>query len=203
MVSTSTTRLGAVNTCLSVVGSAPVSDLTGTLNADTSLALSILDETDREVQCKGWNWNTEEDLTLEPNAVGNTKTDVSALNAFRIDIKPENARSKNIIIRDKFLYDVKNRTYEVGTVTVDIVYARTWEELPEAARRYIAIRTARVFHDRVLGSQEHHAYTKGDEMDAWAGLQREEMQGGDYSMIGSGLARQAVTRRSPLYSTRF
>ena len=195
-ISTATTRLESVNAMLSVVGSLRVNSLAGTLDADTAMADAILTEVEREVQNKGWVWNTEEGVEIAQDP--STLKTSTPTNAFRVDPKP-GRYDKQIVIRGSFLYDNKNRTFDIGsTITADVTYVREWEEMPEPARRYITIRAARIFNDRVLGAKENHAYTMNDEMAAWAALQREEMQTGDYSMLGSGLALEAISRQSPI-----
>jgi hypothetical protein len=58
MALTPTTKLEAVNVCLTNIGEAPVASLTG-LQVDAQVASSIIDEVSREVQSNGWHWNTE------------------------------------------------------------------------------------------------------------------------------------------------
>ena len=47
---------------------------------------------------------------------------------------------------------------------MNVVVYLDFEELPEAARRYITIRSARIFQDRVVGSNELHAFQQRDEL---------------------------------------
>ena len=53
-----TSKLKAVNILLSVIGEAPVNNLTPPLTGDASLAERVLDEISTEVQSSGWSWNT-------------------------------------------------------------------------------------------------------------------------------------------------
>ena len=60
-----TTKLEAVNTMLGVIGESPVNTISGSsLPASVVVALNILDETNREVQSVGWDFNTEFDYPL-------------------------------------------------------------------------------------------------------------------------------------------
>ena len=61
---TGTTELQAVNTLLSIIGEAPVKSITGNTGVDVAMALQILDETNVEVQSRGWHFNTEKNKTL-------------------------------------------------------------------------------------------------------------------------------------------
>ena len=62
-----TTELEAVNIILSGIGEAPVNSLSD-MTADVSLARNILAEISRETQTEGWQWNTEDDYPLTPDA---------------------------------------------------------------------------------------------------------------------------------------
>lgn len=54
-----TTKLEAVNVCLTNIGEAPVTSLESGLLVDAQIASDIVDEISREVQSIGWNFNTE------------------------------------------------------------------------------------------------------------------------------------------------
>ena len=55
--------------------------------------------------------------------------------------------------------------------------------VPEPARRYITVRAARIFQDRMVGSQAHHAFSREDEVRARALLREFEMDTGDHSIF--------------------
>ena len=66
---------------------------------------------------------------------------------------------------------------------IDRVIVLSFNDLPEAARRYIATRAARVFHDRVVGSGELHRFFQVDEQMAWTELLEYESEVGDYTIF--------------------
>ena len=66
----STTILEAVNVILESIGEEPVNSIDGG-GADASIANRILGEVNREVQSKGWHWNTERETKLVPDNDGN------------------------------------------------------------------------------------------------------------------------------------
>ena len=74
---TPTSELQAVNTLLSIIGEAPVNSITGNTGVDVSIAVQILDETNVEIQSRGWHFNTEEEVTLSIDS-SNSKIPVSA-----------------------------------------------------------------------------------------------------------------------------
>ena len=51
-----------------------------------------------------------------------------------------------------------------------------FEDLPEAARRYITIRAARIFQDRVVSSNDLHIYQERDELMALVELKDSDNQ---------------------------
>ena len=58
----------------------------------------------------------------------------------------------------------------------DVIFLLPWDEVPEAYNRWVTIRSARVFSNRVLGSDALYKYTVEDEQDAKATLERMEQQ---------------------------
>ena len=60
------TQLQAVNTMLGYIGEAPVNSISNTAELPVSAAnaVSILDETSKEVQSSGWHFNTEREITV-------------------------------------------------------------------------------------------------------------------------------------------
>jgi hypothetical protein len=70
-----------------------------------------------------------------------------------------------------------NHTYKFPSdyrVDVTITYQLPFEELPEAARRYITIRAARVYQGRVVGSGTLWDFSERDEAMARTTLMAEE-----------------------------
>lgn len=189
----STTRLEAVNTILSTVGSSPISSLSGAQSNDTRLAISTLDEVSREVQSVGWHFNTDEKVPLVPDATTGEIT--LAESVIRCDLEEGESNGMDIVQRGRRLYEKTNRTYQFGQV----LYATTitlleWDELPEPAKRYITIRAARMFNDRMVGSVEHHQFTALDEMQARASLVEFEGDTADYSIFDNWSVGRIVYR---------
>lgn len=175
-----TTELEAVNTMLATVGQSPISTLTNPGLVDAVLATSLLTEVSRDVQKRGWWFNTELDYTIAPDVSGYLNLPSNALKA-----SPGLAyKDKKLTIRGTKVWDLVEHTY-VFTESVDfnLVLGLSFDELPEAARRYITIRAARIFQDRVLTSDNVHSYTQDDEDRALADLQSAEHDAGDYSLL--------------------
>ena len=135
MALTPTTKLEAVNVCLTNIGEAPVASLTG-LQVDAQVASSIIDEVSREVQSNGWHWNTEVH-TISPNISNQI---LLPANTLRVDTV-EKDRSLDVVQRGMKLYDRKDNTYTfTGALRLHLTVALDFNEIPEAARRYITMR---------------------------------------------------------------
>ena len=70
MALTPTSKIQAVNIMLASIGEAPVSSLDDATLADVSIAESILDETNVEIQSRGLHCNTEINFPITPNTDG-------------------------------------------------------------------------------------------------------------------------------------
>lgn len=195
MALASTTKLNAINTILSAVGEAPINSLTGTLTADVRLAEAILDETSREVQSAGWHFNTEKDVPLIPNTDNEVEI---GTNVARVDLEGSNVDADfDIVIRGTKLYNRKKLTFTISkTKKYTVVYLLDFTDMPENARRYIMIRAARIFQDRLVGSEKNSMFTRGDEQQALIALRDYEMESADYSIFDNFDVGRIIDRRS-------
>jgi hypothetical protein len=177
------TELEAVNTMLVTIGEQPVSSLDNLAGLqDASIAKQILSNISRAVQSKGWVFNLDLQVTYTPDANGEINL---GANVLRIDTTTKvRSTTKDIVERGGKLYDrEKNTSIFTDTVKVDRVIVLNFDDLPEVARRYIAIRSSRVFHDRVVGSGELHNFFREDEQVAWQELLEYEGEVGDYTIF--------------------
>ena len=78
------------------------------------------------------------------------------------------------------------------------MYFLEFEEIPEAARRYLMIRAARIFQDRMVGSANHHAYNMIDEVRALADLKDHEGDTADHSIFQSSDVFRVINRPNAL-----
>ena len=202
MATTFTTELEAVNVMLSAVGTAPVNSITGSVGADVSMATNILTEVRREVLSRGWAFNYEQKVELTPDG-SNIVT--LAENVLRIDAHPGYHTNLDIVQRGTSLYDRKTHTttFTDAKLTVDIMYHLEWTALPEAARRYMMIRAARIFADRLVGYNHQHAFSMADEIQALGDLKETEGDTGDFNMRDHWDVTRIINRGSPLNLTSF
>jgi hypothetical protein len=197
---TRTTELEAVNTILSTIGEAPLNTLTGSLPVDGTIAKNVLSEVAREVQSQGWHFNTHTNVKLVKNT--DNKIPV-ANNVVRVEINP-NKYSKsnyNVVQRDDFLYNLATNsdTFDTNFEEVTIVYLLPFNEIPEQAKRYITIRSSRIFHDRTLGANTIHKFSQEDELKALSILKQAESLTGDYSIFDTPEQAYTIIRNNGVY----
>lgn len=189
---TPTTELSAVNTMLRVIGQTRVSSLEGTLGHDALEARNTLSEISREVQTTGWHFNTETDYPLPRNTEGKIPIPQNALN---VDIDPSRYFDYDVVARGAWLYDKKSHSYTFPEdLSAEIVFLLPFEELPEAARRYITIRAARIFQDTEVTEKDLHVYTSQDEAMARIALSAMEAENADANILDNTAVRR-ITRR--------
>ena len=191
MTITTTDELSAVNTMLGVIGEAPINSLAGISSViDAVTARSVLNEIAVTVQSEGWQFNTEENWTFLPDNTGTITIPSSILEA------KSSTTEFDLSLRGTRLYDRKNHTYDfsayIGTgIKLDCVTLMEFNDLPQAARYYISIRAARVFQNRVVGSDTLKGFTKEDEMYARVALKKYDADTAAYNMLTGtyGVAR--------------
>jgi hypothetical protein len=181
---------------LSTIGSAPVNSITGTNSADIALAVQILDETSLAVQSEGWHWNTEYEVSYTPSP---TTGEIAVPgNALMVDVDFPNNLKTDVILRGQKLYDLKTKSYVfTEAVKATVVYGLEWEELPQAARYYINIKAARIFLDRMVGSEKHHTFTLRDEVMALSKLREYEGETADRTIFDNYDTFRVIARHYP------
>jgi len=182
MTLAATTKLEAVNTMLTAIGESPVNTITQATTTDVSIAISTLDNVSREIQSQGWFFNTDLKYKLTPNTNNQIELPVNALRLNTVDL----SKIYNLVERNRKLYDRKNNTYTVNyDVTVDIIFYLGFIEIPEVARRYITLRAARIFQDRMLGSNQLHKFHQQDEYTALMDLKEAEGDIGNHNIFNN------------------
>lgn len=188
-----TTKLQAINTMLSAIGEPPINTL-NSQRADSNIAEQILDEVSREVQSYGWHFNTENNVTLSPDTNGNI---IVSDNVSRVDTDPARYTDLDITLRGNMLYDrVTNSSVFSSALVVNRVVMLEFEDMPEQARRYVMIRAARIFGDRMVGSEKHHMFTGQDEILALARMREYENDTADHSIFDEYSVASVVNRNS-------
>lgn len=187
---TPTSELEAINLMLSTVGESPIESLLDGSSVDASQAKLFLKSVSRQVQQRGWWFNSEENYPLNPD-----------LQSKNIKVPPNTIEitsdDTNLVLRGTRLYDKGNHTYRFDkAVTVDIVFLLPFEELPEPARLMITHRAGRMFQERVFGSDTLSTFNKQDEFAANQDLVAADIAARNPSMLKDSTFAQNLLRRS-------
>lgn len=159
-----TTKLDAVNLMLQTINRAPVSSITNSKLAIVNQALYVLNAETRKVQAMGWQFNTEEEVTLTPN------WGAVILDSNVIDIAAE-SYDHDYTVRGNSgtlqVYDRESNSFTIAEpFKATVIRAFAFEDCPEAIRQYIFTKAARQFQSGTLGSQVLYQFTKEAETEA-------------------------------------
>lgn len=190
------TLLEAVNLLLESIGVAPVSSLLQEeTNVDVETALRSIHTTSMSVQAAGWDFNTEEEMVLDPDPETGEITFPS--NALRVDASGTD-RYVPIVARGRRLYDKRLKSFSIGRpITVDMVLGLNFEDMSQTARSYVTVKAARSFAQGRLADPLTERFTKDQEAAALVAMEAEEDQSDDRTLFDKNphLRRRARTRR--------
>lgn len=192
------TKLKAVNVLLAGIGEQPVSSLESVESSLAEQAESALDEASRSLQTKNWDWNTEREYPLSPNAEG--KIDLPS-NTVRVT-ETRHSGGDDLIQRGQQLYNRTDHTFtfpQGETVEVDLVVYLQWDELPEFAKQAIMYLASKRFQMRELTSSAIDNLTQDDYAAALVLLEQAEDASGPSNIVadtsGLGLHGRGARRR--------
>lgn len=189
---TPTTELEAINVCLTNIGESPVSTTLGDISVDTAMARDLVRQVTREIQTYGFYWNIEANYPLIPNNDGNIVLPANVLSVDTTGVDSD----KDIVARGRKLYNRKTHSYIFTEgLKVDMIVALNFEELPEAGRRYVTIRSARLFQERVMGSPGISSFNRADEAQAIAILMSENLWVEDNNMLNDSFTTGRILNR--------
>ena len=193
------TKLDAVNIILSNVGQAPVTTIDND-NPMVSMANNILDEVAESMQSEGWSFNHEVAYPFTPDVNGEI---LVAENIIRLDVA-DTSSELDPVIRQGKLYDKRAHTYKFDKqLDLDVTWLLLFEDLPQPAKQYSAIRAANLFAGRAVGSQEQVRFGEREESVARATLLEYECNQGDYNMLGYRNGRNPLTYRPVQVISRY
>lgn len=191
---TPTTTLQAVNEMLRTIGESPVTSVESVdpLPVDVETALNALRFVSREVQARGWHFNSEVAYPLVRN--GSNEIEVPT-NALRLDTTTDYSHY-DVVVRGSRLYDRIEHSYTfTEDLEVNMVVVLPFEDLPEAARNYIALRAARRFQAGAVGSQILQSFSEADEIAAHALMLDAEGDTADFNILTGTLDMFETTQR--------
>ena len=187
-------ELEAVNMLLAAVGEAAVSSLETATTVDVTQAKNLLSNINREVQQKGWHFNTEWDVVLSLDSDSRIPLGTTVLSIY--------SPTKMTTIRGRegspFLYDLDNNTF-TWTASVNDAVTITlldFEDIPQTARQFITTKAARIFQEEIIGQVSAEAVNRQEEVEAYADLLDDE---GERSGFNVGYGTRDMYNTTKLY----
>ena len=187
-------ELEAVNMLLAAVGEAAVSSLETATTVDVTQAKNLLSNINREVQQKGWHFNTEWDVVLSLDSDSRIPLGTTVLSIY--------SPTKMTTIRGRegspFLYDLDNNTF-TWTASVNDAVTITlldFEDIPQTARQYITTKAARIFQEEIIGQVSAETVNRQEETEAYADLLDDE---GERSGFNVGYGTRDMYNTTKLY----
>lgn len=175
---TSSTELEAVNFLLLSIGEQPINDLNVTGVSEISIARSLIHQVSRQVQAKGFSFNSEEGYRLPLTTENEILVPTDALKIDATD------KSKDIVQRGGRLYDKDNHTFKFDEpLEVDIVFFLDFRDLPQTVRDFVIIKAARLFQSKVVGSEALYAFSAQDEQEAYLNMMSAEIDVEDLNVL--------------------
>lgn len=140
-------ELEAVNEILEVVGESPVSSLDAQGDVDVANARRVLASENKRIQSKGWAFNIEEGVSLEPDIYsGIIRYDASYLSVLEAN------KRTTYINRNGRVWDTTSRTDRFDApITINMIVARKLDEMPYAVRNLIVLSAAKRFNAAYFG----------------------------------------------------
>lgn len=172
-------ELAAVNDILASIGEPPVNTLEGDANADVANARRILNKINRQIQSKGWTFNIEEGVSLQPDVY-------SKLIPYTTDYLSVMSPSGTSVYinRGGYLYDRTNRTDQFDSpVEVNLIRLKPYDEMPECFRHWIVTKASRQFNSRFFGAPEVDGVLQEEEAEAARDCFEYELDYGKYNML--------------------
>ena len=135
---TDATELLEVNKVMRFIGEPPVTALNS--NSLASECVRLLRDTDKELQGRGWWFNTETDVELITNGSGQI---VVPTDAISVELNDYATRIKTVG-GVRYLYNLKDKSYTSwsGTVKATVIYQRTLIDTPQKYLEYLSVRVA-------------------------------------------------------------
>lgn len=195
MANAFTTELEAVNTILQIIDEEPVNSLNDELPLEATTALSNLQEVSREIQSKGYDFNTEYEFPLPPSLDGTITLPQSTL-SFDVPKQSFNGELKDYIQRGVRVYNRTDRTFIIGKeLKAMIVSFLNWDDLPEQFRKWITIRAARITAARTIGDQATVSFTLQEEIEAKANAENSDARSSNATIFDNTISQLITNRR--------
>jgi hypothetical protein len=199
-VTTPTTMLEAVNQLLTAIGTTPVNTLEVPGLTDASIARDTIELTAREVQTRGWWFNTMRNFVFSPS--GGAIIVPANITSVRPSLAtPTQAgETRQFTMVSGKLFDLMTNSHTfTSQVRADVICLYDFEQLPESARWYITVRGARIFQTKVMGDDQLGVFTSVHEQEAFEAMERDHRNSAASSLYMDRISRRhAEARNGPL-----
>lgn len=183
-------KLAAVNIVLSNIGQAPVTVVDND-NPMVNMASNTIDEVANSVQSEGWTFNTERAYPFTPQSDGRIEIPENVLQLDSLYFS-----DMETVVRGGYLYDKRAHSFKFkGQQILDVVWLVEFDDMPDAFKQYVAMRSANLFAGRSVGSAEAVKFGEREEAQARAAMVEYETSQGDYNMLGTNDNRNTPTFR--------
>lgn len=183
-------KIDAINVILAAVGNSPINSLDEQeQSVDVYNAIRILDDVSRQVQRRGWQFNTVNERVIKPDS--NTKQ--IRYNPSWIELFPLDG---NVYVkRGDYLFNQTNDTSEFDKdITLKIIEAVDFEDLPDCFKTYIVTKAAIKFQSRYLGDDSISQMLVAENNDAYSDIVQYSIDTGvgmlDVTGIAGSLSRK-------------
>lgn len=179
---TSLSEIEAVNIMLGTISVAPVSSIDDSGSLNVSVAKQMLFDTSREVQTYQYYFNTDKEYPLKKNTDNEIPLPENVLY-----VSPDRDYwAYKATPRGQKLYNGKDHNYKFDKdIKADVTFFLKWDELPQAAKQYIAIKAARKFQLRMLPDDYTSKFSQQEELEAKAQLEDYDAMTSQYNLADS------------------
>jgi hypothetical protein len=187
------TLLEAVNSLLLAIRISSVMSLNAAdLNVDAAGAKEALDNAAREIQLRGYEYNTDKGYNIDPAPT----TGEIILPSNTLKVRSIRCNNRRLVKRGLKLYDNKKHTFSIGeTVSVDLVVALPFEDLPESFKLYVTALAANRWCIPKLPSQTTFQYTQTFVQAAQMAAEEEDAEMADETVLDTSPHFAAMRRR--------
>lgn len=198
-VTTPTTMLEAVNHLLTAIGTTPVNTLEVPGLTDASIAKDTIEATAREVQTRGWWFNTMRNFTLSPSGgeivVPPNFTSVRPA----LPTSTQAGETRQFVVVSGKLYDTMTNSHTfTSQVRAEVIRLVDFDQLPESVRWFITVRAARIFQTKVMGDEQLGVFTSTHEIEAFEAIERDHRNSTHSSIYADRIAlRHSQARMGP------
>lgn len=183
--------------CLSGLGISPVNTEEST-GLDSLSAGVLVDEVASSIQMKAWWFNLEKNWSLTPDGTTgflSVPADVSEMLAYGASAGSQlTIRSNRVYDRFKHTYDLREATLDDDTILFQFQLVLPFEDMPEAARWYVAYRAKRIYAENNEGDERQVIRMERTELEQLAKLETLDLKHKNSNMFGSGRAGTVMGR---------